>query len=381
MIDHLDLLHAFHDLSHKDGENSNSHRVFDQAAVQYEQWAQNVLPFQLQHRADRAGSRVCASAPMSRSNTSEGTDASPLILDPSPHSPTSPTYIPAGVMTDVCPSPTSYEPTSFSTPGSPASPGTPSSGSSGPTPTVSPQRAPFGRGASHVGHPHRQSTSDGYKELTAEELPPLSVLMCWHAHLLNPPQFAADTNRGTYAALKSVKFPLHAAAEAYRKHALPQRLPHIPESGKLRVIPSISGWTVADISAAVQRQSKIIDSVSALGWFRTDFSHNIAPIQRAIVRYHAWLDLVAHVGNHAHLVPDIDIELVWRTHELKGERYRKETEKLFGEPFDERISRMDTVGIKRTAHLWKERFNKEYLLHPPKNHHAPNPVRRTTMPW
>ncbi|KAL1412766.1 hypothetical protein Q8F55_000513 [Vanrija albida] len=196
--------------------------------------------------------------------------------------------------------------------------------------------------------------------LATTELPPLDVLMCWHAHLLNPAQYAHDVE-GTYAALHDVPFPLAEAAAAVRSGTLPALLAQTG-AGNLRTMPSITGWTPPDVSAAVQRQARIVATVQQQGWFDPRFSASAsgtAVFQRCIVRYHAWLDLMAAVDGHPFLPPTLDIEIAWRTHQLRGLRYRAETARLIGAPLDR--DRGDEAGLKRAEKLWKTRFRHDYL--------------------
>lgn len=127
-------------------------------------------------------------------------------------------------------------------------------------------------------------TSPLLHSLRAEDLPPLTVLMCWHAHLLNPGQYSIDAN-GTYAWLHNLPFPLELAAEAVRKGTLPDEIPHVYATD-LRPTPCIHGWTPPDISAAVQRQARLIGTISGLGWLDKPYiDGDITPFQQAIVRY------------------------------------------------------------------------------------------------
>lgn len=187
--------------------------------------------------------------------------------------------------------------------------------------------------------------------------------MCWHAHLLNPAQYAHDTD-GLYAFLHNLPFPFAQTAAAIRAgNTLPTEVEHVPlDGGALRPIPSISGWTPVDISAAVQRQARIVTGLFNEGWLNPSFvSGPEETFQRAIVRYHAWLDLMA--AAHTWVAPTFDIEFVWHTHQLSGARYQKETQRILGRPLD-MSGRIDEVSLKRAAGLWRQRFKHEYLLHP-----------------
>lgn len=55
------------------------------------------------------------------------------------------------------------------------------------------------------------------------------------------------------------------------------------------------------------------------------------------------------------LAPTVDIELAWRTHQLKGKRYRLETQLILGMPLDQ-TDRGDELLIRRTAELWSKRY-------------------------
>jgi hypothetical protein len=203
--------------------------------------------------------------------------------------------------------------------------------------------------------------------------------MAWHAHLLHPAQYASDTAPcETYAALADVLFPLADVAAAIRAGTLPTELEHAPELHS----HSISGWRVPDIAVAVQQQARVVGVVRELGWLDPAFVDGpIAPLQRAIVRYHAWLDLFA--ATHAtRLGPAIDIELIWRTHQLRGAAYRAETEKLLGHALDQ-ADRGDEDLLRRTGSLWSKRFGQSYVeaaktrgMFPPGFR---RPVRRSTV--
>lgn len=180
--------------------------------------------------------------------------------------------------------------------------------------------------------------------------------------------------------MADVLFPLTDVAEAIRAKALPTELEHVPEIHG----SSISGWRVPDLSAAVQRQARIVSVIRDLGWLDDAFVQGpIAPVQRAIVRYHAWLDLFA-ATNAQRLRPTMDIELVWRTHLLRGAAYRSETERLLGHPLDQNERGSDDL-LRKTGTLWSKRFGRDYVEAPPKHRSGKlppgfrRPERRSTV--
>lgn len=225
--DHLVVLKAFNGIAQREG--THFHRLADSAAFEYERWAQVVLPLQQRRRTRRSNSS-------GRSSSGPWSVASPVSTSPS-----------------TLASPLS-DSSRFSTP---------------PSVPDSPRK--------------KQPT------LTVDELPPLSVLMCWHAHLLNPRQFAIDTEGG-YAALADMAFPLSAVAEALRTGSLPGEIEHFPADA-LRPVLSISGWMPPDISAAVQRQARIVAALREAGWLEHSFiKTESAKFQHSIVRYRGWLE-------------------------------------------------------------------------------------------
>lgn len=205
---------------------------------------------------------------------------------------------------------------------------------------------------------------------------------------MSPARYAADTD-GTYASLHGVPFPLAEAAAAVRTNTLPCEVGHAPAStgGMLRHIPSISGWTPPDVSAAVQRQARIVRAIREQGWLSPSFvDGDVAPFQAAVVRYHAWLDLTAAVspagGPVNFLAPTTDIQLAWRTHQLRGARYRAETGRILGgTPLDRAdLIAVDADALKRTAGLWKARFKREYIVQVQgRKGGLPMPARRSTV--
>ncbi|KAL7418422.1 hypothetical protein Q5752_006880 [Cryptotrichosporon argae] len=196
--------------------------------------------------------------------------------------------------------------------------------------------------------------------LAADELPTLEVLMCWHAHMLNPRQYERDCESG-YMFLRPLgAFPIRAAAEAIRRNALPLDLEYYEDA--LRPTLSITGWTPPDVAAAVLRQARFVSDMGRIEWL-ADMWKDVRPLQRGIVRYHAWLDLMAAHGCQHFLVPTLDLDLAWHTHQLLGPRYRTDTERLLGRFLDHNDSAGEGKlfdGLKKTGALWKERFGYEY---------------------
>ena len=63
------------------------------------------------------------------------------------------------------------------------------------------------------------------------------------------------------------------------------------------------------------------------------------------------------------LVPTLDIDLAWHTHQLLGPVYASDTTRLLGAVLDHNDAAGDGKvddGLKRTAKLWKERYGWAY---------------------
>ncbi|KIM19568.1 hypothetical protein M408DRAFT_203163 [Serendipita vermifera MAFF 305830] len=104
-----------------------------------------------------------------------------------------------------------------------------------------------------------------------------------------------------------------------------------------------------------------------IGWTQTkrfDYEHTLAPLVRSIARYHAFLDLMrAHPTTL--LVPTLDIDLAWHSHQLKGGTYRKNTLAYINRTpnHDDSIeSFVLAKGYDITAKAWKKRFGVPYSI-------------------
>ncbi|KAH7107856.1 hypothetical protein BKA62DRAFT_684650 [Auriculariales sp. MPI-PUGE-AT-0066] len=119
-----------------------------------------------------------------------------------------------------------------------------------------------------------------------------------------------------------------------------------------------------DLAAAVQRQGGFIERVVRFGWTADGFFDAIEPangLVSAIARYHAFLDLVRTVPG----IPTMD--LVWHTHQLMGETYRRDTARLVGRALNHNddVERMGGREVMKqrfdtTTAAWKARFGIAY---------------------
>ncbi|KAL0950317.1 hypothetical protein HGRIS_010292 [Hohenbuehelia grisea] len=119
-----------------------------------------------------------------------------------------------------------------------------------------------------------------------------------------------------------------------------------------------------DLVGAVLRQGSFTKKMHKLHWTQPEyFSSSIDAIalQHAIARYHAFMDLMVVPG--AFLVPTLDIDLAWHTHQLMATAYGKDCKKVMQKFIDhnDKISQ-DTLAISYdlTCKAWKERFGQAY---------------------
>ncbi|KAG9098602.1 hypothetical protein FS749_003428 [Ceratobasidium sp. UAMH 11750] len=127
-----------------------------------------------------------------------------------------------------------------------------------------------------------------------------------------------------------------------------------------------------ELSGAILRQGSFIDKMVNLGWTepRTFDDEPVVPI-RCIMRYNAWLDVMSQLTKQM-LVPTLDIDLAWHTHQLKQEAYRSQTLSLLGRFVDHDDKIEDNKlsdAYDQTAKYWQQRWGVPYhvcgCIHPP----------------
>ncbi|KAJ2921920.1 hypothetical protein H1R20_g15175, partial [Candolleomyces eurysporus] len=120
-----------------------------------------------------------------------------------------------------------------------------------------------------------------------------------------------------------------------------------------------------DLVGAVLRQGDFIDKIAKLGWTRPGYtdSPRITPtLMNAVARYHAFLDLLS-TGSESLLVPTLDIDLVWHTHQLMPEKYHNDCMNSLGR-FIDHDDKVDIVSLStafdETYKAWTSRFGVSY---------------------
>jgi len=117
---------------------------------------------------------------------------------------------------------------------------------------------------------------------------------------------------------------------------------------------------IKDLVAAVRRQSAFVEKMDRQLWIRSPAVEGT--LQRAIQRYDRFLKLFKMYPGKT-LVPTLDIDIVWHTHQCSPAQYVEATRTLAGRFIDhnDRLGR-DTLddGMENTANLYRVRFAEEY---------------------
>ncbi|KAG8985449.1 hypothetical protein FRB94_004854 [Tulasnella sp. JGI-2019a] len=119
-----------------------------------------------------------------------------------------------------------------------------------------------------------------------------------------------------------------------------------------------------DLASAVLRQMSFIEKMVRLGWTeegRFEEDHNT--LTRCVVRYHAFLDLmITTPGNF--VVPTLDIDLAWHTHQLLCTSYRKLFDLMQMIPdHDDKITQETiSTAYDQTAKAWEAKFSVPYSV-------------------
>ncbi|KAG8886309.1 hypothetical protein FRB98_001329 [Tulasnella sp. 332] len=134
-----------------------------------------------------------------------------------------------------------------------------------------------------------------------------------------------------------------------------------------------------DLSSAVLRQMSFIDKMVTLGWTEHGrFEEDVDTLTRCVVRYHAFLDLMAS-STGKFVVPTLDIDLAWHTHQLLCDSYRKLFNIMGMVPdHDDKVTQGAlSISYDQTAEAWQARFSVPYSVcgcPPPIKSNSANPI-------
>lgn len=257
------------------------------------------------------------------------------------------------------------------------------------------------------------------QEWSPFRVPPLDVLMVWHAFLLNPRLFREHCGS---AMLYRVCFPWHIIHDCIDnnewKFTLPDRASETFQAktgligdlfgqlskwkdekkaaGKTELSESwatlelqqempIPNWVhdlssdsqmpkhfkalnMIDINLAIQlrdaviRQGSFVEKMSNLMWIRSPAL--IGTLARAIDRYAKFLHLMKLYPKQM-LVPTLDIDLAWHTHQCSALAYligSKERAGRFINHDDTIVEKKLTNGFSKTLQLFRVHFGKDYKV-------------------
>ncbi|SPQ20776.1 520b7e1f-09a2-4d08-969e-5e9a115aba8b [Thermothielavioides terrestris] len=280
------------------------------------------------------------------------------------------------------------------------------------------------------GHRPEESTTfkDGREWSKLPFLPPIDVLMVWHAFLLNPHDYDRSQSRYCLSKLRRLPFPWQAVHDAIssrdwtytlpsaseewtRTHAglepdlfrylesisggasssasnnrvlttlarYGQRYVHIIPLGDLlnmqqegQLLPRDSAFlsvlqqTEAEkhvdrpLADNVQRQAAFVDKMHLQLWIRSPAVGGT--LRRAVDRYTKFLRLFALYPGKT-LVPTLDIDLVWHTHQCSAQAYAESVQERTGVfiNHDDKLGpRVLHSGMEETKELFFVHFGEEY---------------------
>ncbi|UJR26646.1 hypothetical protein I4U23_007963 [Adineta vaga] len=153
-------------------------------------------------------------------------------------------------------------------------------------------------------------------------IPPLDILFIWHSHMLAPTAYASDCerlfgrilpNRVRPRTEQLMKFSEQLWIKKYNR-TMPFELDY---STNIQVIPPYTSKIKYALSQAVERQTDFYYSVALNHYKDPDF------LEEAIKRYKKFIYL-KRLNPQLYVVPMYDIDIIWHTHQLFPEVYRRD---------------------------------------------------------
>ncbi|KAF7304477.1 hypothetical protein HMN09_00850000 [Mycena chlorophos] len=120
-----------------------------------------------------------------------------------------------------------------------------------------------------------------------------------------------------------------------------------------------------ELVSAVLRQGSFVSKMHQLGWTKPgafDSHEDQLALLHVVARYHAFLDLMA-ASPGEFLVPTLDIDLGWHTHQLRSHEYGPDTMKyvdVFVDHEDKVEETCLTNSFDGTGSAWRKRFGQPY---------------------
>ncbi|KAG4254147.1 hypothetical protein BFJ72_g9027 [Fusarium proliferatum] len=218
-------------------------------------------------------------------------------------------------------------------------------------------------------------------------LPPVDILMIWHAFLLNPSDYLDYCRNQNWDYLPRVNFPWKLIHDSITSQgpirdawAVTGKTWEVPEgegviSGTLLIsIIQRGNLQTQDIGKPyasrfigqlvdnVERQRVFVEKMNAHLWIRSPALQGT--LRRAVERYERYLRLFKLYPGKM-LVPALDIDLAWHTSQLSATAYMTSMEARCGRfiNHDDKIKKSKlAVGNDETQTLYRIRFGEEYTV-------------------
>lgn len=243
------------------------------------------------------------------------------------------------------------------------------------------------------------------QELTLQHTPPLDILMVWHALLLNPTTYRSYCKKNNLESLLKVPFPWARIHEAINTSIWAYEPPASSENWikkqvkiqpdlykffvKLSEPAAVKEFSLTDhvklpiaqtptahtlpiqptqkpqnkfLIDNVQRQAKFVDKMYAHLWISSPSAQGT--ITRAVERYENFLQLFKLYPGKM-LVPTLDVDIVWHTHQLSAVEYGQSMHSRCGRfiDHDDKIAQNSlNDGMAETTELYRVRFGGTYSV-------------------
>ncbi|KAH7146301.1 hypothetical protein EDB81DRAFT_689454 [Dactylonectria macrodidyma] len=245
-----------------------------------------------------------------------------------------------------------------------------------------------------------QISSDGVQtskslQVRLPYVPPLDILIVWHAFLLNPSSWHKYCQLESLNHLVKVPFPWKAIHDCIESQGtisqswaydLPDQacqylkdnemevnlcdyLENLGKPANLEPVAAVSIESPSDQSAFlkslidnVTRQLVFVDKMNRHLWIRSPAL--AGTLTRAVERYENYLELFQLYPGKM-LVPTLDIDLVWHTHQLSADNYKTVTESRCGRfiNHNDKLGKPTlNTGMKDTQELFQVHFGQAYSI-------------------
>ncbi|KAK4225651.1 hypothetical protein QBC38DRAFT_482407 [Podospora fimiseda] len=231
-------------------------------------------------------------------------------------------------------------------------------------------------------------------------LPPIDIMMVWHSFMLNPCHYSdfCKATRPDGAGVHGIPWSLvnETIADDAGACILPQSkdnhtdllyldaslLTIIEANGQsgIKTLQPMAakyphedtgssplGLSVPlplDLAAAVHRQMIFTLKMARFGWIHSPNTNSI--LQRAVARYRNFFSLFSIAAGDHQVVPTVDIDLVWHTHQLSPACYAlfstTATKGRFINHVDSIEEGLIRSGFERTEMLYQNIFGEEYSI-------------------